>query len=151
GFARIADDRAALRAEYLAFVGFVAMIALPAAVGVAAIAQLVVPIMLVPKWLDGVDIVKICALGGVFNVLQSANYGIYIATGQPRKQVIVNCIQFAVLLPTMIGLASIYGTKGAAAAFALSCAVALPANLHFVLPELQARIREFVQVVWRPV
>jgi O-antigen/teichoic acid export membrane protein len=150
GFARLADDRAALRAEYFAFAGFVAMTALPAVVGIASIAQLVVPIMLGPNWIDGIDIVKICALGGIFQVVQSTNYGIYLAVGKPRTQVVVNLIQLAVLLPTMIVLASLYGTKGAAAAFALSCAAAFPINLCFVLPELKARTREFVNVIWRP-
>jgi len=150
GFARLADDRAALRVEYFTFIGFVAMIALPAAVGVASIAELVVPVVLGPNWLDAVDIVKICALGGTCQVIQSPNYGIYLAIGKPRKQVLINSIQLAVLLPTMIVLASLYGTKGAAVAFALSCAAVLPVNLRTVLPELKARFREFVTVTWRP-
>jgi O-antigen/teichoic acid export membrane protein len=151
GFARIAGDRDTLRREYLTFIGFIAMIAMPAAVGVASIAHLIVPLMLGAKWLDAIPVVKIMALAGTLQVLQTTNYAVYLAVGRPSRQLVVLCVQLAVLLPGMILLSPVFGILGAAYAFALACAVALPVTLAMVLRELRAGVIDFLRTIWRPV
>jgi O-antigen/teichoic acid export membrane protein len=151
GFARIANDRDALRHEYLTFIGFVAMIGIPAAIGVASIADIIVPLMLGPNWLDAIPVVKIMALGGTLQLLQTTNYAVYLAVGRPSRQLVALSVQLAVLLPGMILLSPRFGIVGAAYAFALACAVSLPVTLAMVLREIRARIIDFVRPIWRPI
>jgi lipopolysaccharide exporter len=150
GFSRLAHDRTALRHEYLTFIGIVATIALPAAVGVACIAHLIVPLVLGPSWLEAVVVVKVMALAGTMQVLQTTNYAIYLAVGRPSRQVIALCVTLIVLIPAMIYLSRGYGIVGAAYAVALACAVTLPVTLAMVLKEIEGRLTDFVRAIWRP-
>jgi O-antigen/teichoic acid export membrane protein len=151
GFARIASDREALRREFVTFIGFVAMIGIPAAIGVASIAHLMVPLMLGMNWLDAIPVVKIMALAGALQLLQTTNYAVYLAVGKPYRQLVVLSVQLAVLLPGMILLSPKLGIVGAAYASALASAVSLPVTLTMVLSEIRAGVVDFVRPVWRPV
>ena len=151
GFSKIAGDRHALRREYFTFIGFVSMIGLPAAIGVASIAHLIVPLVLGPNWVDAIVIVKIVAIAGTLQLLQTTNYAVYLAVGRPSRQLVVLCVQLAVLIPSMTYLSSVAGINGAAYAFAFAAAVSLPVTLSMVLRELQAHVIDFVRAIWRPV
>jgi len=153
GFARLAGEpgnRGALRNEYLTFIGFVAMLAIPAAVGVASIAGQIVPLVLGANWLDAIPIVQVMALAGTLQVMQSTNYAVYLSVGRPSRQALIHGTQVLVLVPTMIWLSSQYGLVGAAMAFAVSCMVTYPVNVSLLLPALEARLRDYVRPIWRP-
>jgi lipopolysaccharide exporter len=154
GFARLAGEpgnRGALRSEYFTFIGFVAMLAIPAAVGVASIAHQIVPLVLGDKWLDAIPIVQIIALAGTLQVMQSTNYAVYLSVGRPSRQALIHATQVVVLIPSMVWLSPSYGIIGAAVAFAVSCMVTYPVNVSMLLPALEARLRDYVRPLWRPV
>lgn len=151
GFAKIAADRDALRREYLAFIGFIAMIGIPAAIGLASIARDVVALALGPNWLEATPIVTVMALAATVQLLQTTNYAVYLAVGRPSRQVFTLCVQLAVLVPSMTYLSSRYGMIGAAYAVALCWTVSLPVALTLVLREVKARVAEFARAIWRPV
>jgi lipopolysaccharide exporter len=150
GFARLAADRTALRTEYLMFIGLIAILAIPAAVGVAAIAPLMVPLVLGPNWLDAIDIVRIVAIAGALQVMQTTNYAVYLSVGKPERQGLVFFIQLLVLLPTMYFMVEAYGTIGAAGAYAISCIAVFPFNLAMLLKDVQGRLCDFARQIWRP-
>jgi lipopolysaccharide exporter len=150
GFARIAADRTALRTEYLTFIGLIAILAIPAAVGVAAIAPLMVPLVLGPNWLDAIGIVRIIAIAGALQVMQTTNYAVYLSVGKPGRQGLVFFIQVIVLVPAMYFMTGAYGTIGAAGAYAFSCIAVFPFNLAMLLKDVQGRLRDFARQIWRP-
>jgi len=151
GFAKIAGDRPALRREYFTFIGFIALIGIPAAVGLASVAPIVVALVLGPNWLEAIPIVSIIALAGAVQLLQTTNYAVYLAVGRPSRQVVTLLVQITVLVPAMTYLASSNGIIGATYAFALCWTVSLPVALTLVLREIDGRISEFAREVWRPV
>jgi len=127
------------------------LIGIPAAVGLASVAPIVVALVLGPNWLEAIPIVSIIALAGAVQLLQTTNYAVYLAVGRPSRQVVTLLVQITVLVPAMTYLASSNGIIGATYAFALCWTVSLPVALTLVLREIDGRISEFAREVWRPV
>lgn len=78
GYARFQDDDAQLRRLVLEVFALLALVALPAGVGIAALASLLVPVMLGANWLDAVPIVQILAFSCVMTVMQNNSYLVYL-------------------------------------------------------------------------
>jgi len=149
-FAKIANDRAQLKQEYLAVIGIIALFAVPAAVGLAAVAELVVPLLLGEKWMAAVPLIKVLALLGAVQFAHTNAYSVFLAVGRPAFQVRVHAIHVPLIVGLMIYLTAQQGIIGAAWAAAVSGILIVPVSLGFIFRELDLRIGEFAQVVWRP-
>jgi len=64
GYVKMSKDAEQLREGYLNVIGIIALIALPTAVGIAATADVLVPLILGNKWLETIPIVKVLAFAG---------------------------------------------------------------------------------------
>ncbi len=84
GYAQKAVDLGALRRMYLEVIGLIALLAVPAGVGIAAVAELMVPVVLGPKWVDAVPAMTALSFYGVLLALKSNNHYVYLALGRPR-------------------------------------------------------------------
>jgi O-antigen/teichoic acid export membrane protein len=149
-FAKISGDQRRLKEEYLAVMGIIALIAIPVAVGVASVGPQVVALLLGEKWLAAVPLVKALALLGAVQFPYTNAYSVFLAVGKPHLQVRIHMLHVPVLVALLIVLATRYGVQGAAWATVITGFVVVPVSLWFVFRELNIRIREFVDVVWRP-
>lgn len=150
GFARIAGDRTRLKQEYLAVMGMIALIAIPAALGLAAVGAQVVVLMLGEKWLPAVPLIKALAFMGAVQFPYSNAYSVFLAVGRPAHQIKVHAIHAPILVGLMIVLTSQFGLVGAAWATVVTGVLVVPLSLVFVFRELRVRIVEFLGIVWRP-
>jgi lipopolysaccharide exporter len=149
-FAKIADDRPRLKHEYLAVMGIIALIAIPVAVGVASVGPQIVALMLGAKWLSAVPLVKALALLGAVQFPYTNAYSVFLAVGKPQHQIKINALHVPVLVGLLIVLTTHYGAQGAAWATVITGFVVVPVSLWFVFRELDIRVLEFADVVWRP-
>ena len=149
-FAKIADDRPRLKQEYLAVMGIIALIAIPAGVGMASVGPQVVALMLGVKWLTAVPLVKALALLGAVQFPYTNAYSVFLAVGKPQYQVKIHALHVPVLVCLLILMAMRYGVQGAAWATVITGFLVVPVSLWFVFRELNIRILEFARVVWRP-
>ncbi len=83
GYAIKAADTETLRRSYLQIIGLIALITLPAGVGIAAVANLLVPVVLGPAWIDAAPCVAMLAIYGVLLAIKSNNHYVYLAMGRP--------------------------------------------------------------------
>lgn len=151
GLARLADDLAQLRKTFLDVIAVTALFAVPAAVGIAAVAEPLVLVLLGPKWLDAVPVVRILALAAAVSAVTSGNGSAYLALGQPRFITLVAGTRLAVLVPLALVLTAHIGLAGAAYAELAAAVLGLAVSFPVVLRRLGIRAREFGDRLWRPV
>jgi O-antigen/teichoic acid export membrane protein len=150
-YARLAHDKDALRAEYISVVSVVALIAIPAAAGIAATSSLIVPVALGAKWLDAIPVLGILAFFGVTQILQSNALSAYLALGRPDLSAWNNLVQGVLLVGALIPMTKFYGVIGGALAFLLTGALMLPITFAVIFPRIGLPVRQFLQATWRPV
>ena len=151
GFARLSHDAVQLRDSYKSMLGLVALVALPAAVGVAAVATLIVPVALGPQWQASAPLVTLLALAGATRSLTASTVSLQYATGQPQLQTLTVGIQAFTLLPLVAGGVLNFGVYGAACAYLLhSVLVFLPVSYWILLRHTPIRFSDAAEPVWRP-
>src|SRR2546425_863667 len=69
GYSRLAGDRQALRAAFLQVISLIALITVPAGIGIGLVAEPTVPGVLGQKWMDSVRLMQVLALFGVVRTL----------------------------------------------------------------------------------
>lgn len=149
-FAKIAHDRTRLKEEYLAAMGIIALVALPAAMGLAAVGAPLVILLLGEKWLAAVPLIQALAFLGAVQFPYTNAYAVFLAVGKPEYQVKVHALHVPVLVGLMIFLTGRYGIVGAAWATVVTGFVVVPISLALVFRELRIRLAEFLGVLWRP-
>jgi O-antigen/teichoic acid export membrane protein len=150
GYAKLQHDRPALRGGFLRVVGLIALVAVPAGIGMAAVAHLFVPAVLGSQWLETVPLISVLAVGGTIYVLAANNQSLYFAVGRPRFRAMLTLAEIALFLPLVAVLIRPYGLLGAAIAFAATSALVVPINFALAARLLDLRFGNVVAVLWRP-
>jgi O-antigen/teichoic acid export membrane protein len=150
GYAKVRDDTAALQKGFLDVVGLIALVAVPAGLGMAAVAHLFVPAVLGPKWLDTVPLIPVLAVGGTVAVLAANNRSLYYAVGRPRIRALLTLLEIALFLPLVALLTHHYDLMGAAIAFLAMEIVVVPVNFVLAARLLKLEAARIFAVLWRP-
>jgi O-antigen/teichoic acid export membrane protein len=150
-FSKIAHDRPQLKQEYLGVMSVIALVAIPMAMGLAAVGAQVVILLLGEKWLPAVPLINALAFLGAVQFPHTNAYSVFLAIGKPQYQVRLHSLQLPILMLSMIVLTSQYGLVGAAWATVATGFIITPMSLAVIFRELEIRIVEFVRIVWRPV
>ena len=150
GYAKIAHDRARLAAGFLKLLGVISMLALPAGLGVAACADLIVTVFLGSRWAPAVTAVQILGVYGALRGLQSNANAVYLAIGRPRMQSAMMALFIVIMVPGLFILTPRMGHDGAALACLLGTLVAVPVNLVNVSRSLEISIGRLSATIWRP-
>lgn len=150
GFAKL-QDAGAVRRIYLQATGMLAMIALPAAVGLSAIAPIFIPVALGPKWIAGVPVMEILALSGALLMFQNAIGSMLISRARPDLTMAVNLVYFFVFGPAIYYFVPKYGIIGAAWSSLGAATLMSPIYFLLVRTVLGVRLSELARETIRPV
>lgn len=150
GYTKVAADPAVLRDHFLRVMALIALLVIPAGLGITATAALFVPLLLGEKWDAAIPIVQILGIAGMIGAAQTNFGSLYIAIGRPRITSIVTLIHVGLLLPSLIVLTSAYGTIGSAAAVVSVAAVMVAVSLRFLAAAVSATLRDLWRVLHRP-
>lgn len=150
GYAIMGSDRPRLRDGFLNVISVIAAFAVPAGVGLAAVAEILVPLALGANWLDAVPIVQILSVYGVLVALQTNALYVYIAVGEPRTAALLNSLYVAILIPALILGATSAGPVGAAWACLVTALINTPLNLTILLRRLDMSAAQLFGAMWRP-
>jgi len=151
GYAKLSKDINDLRDGFLNVISVIYLIALPAGAGVAATAELFVPVLLGNKWLDTIPLIQILAFYGVTISVQINSPLVYYALNKPKISTYIAALYIMVLLPLLIWLTSIASAIGAAWAYLITALVFLPINYSILFIHLQLVSTDFIAKIWRPV
>jgi len=103
-FSKVQDQAAELKRIFLLAQGVQTLIAVPAAVGLALVANEAVLLFLGDKWVEAIPYVQILALVGIFTALVGTSHYLMIVLGQLRLNVLViytKVILFCLLMVTI--------------------------------------------------
>jgi PST family polysaccharide transporter len=118
GLSALQGDVERMRAAFLKGVEALAAIALPAALGLAFVADDFVPVVLGPRWTAAVPVVAALAPVIALETLLIATQGLATALGLTRLIFLRELIVFLLKAPAVILLSAAYGLAGAIAAVA---------------------------------
>jgi lipopolysaccharide exporter len=151
GFARIAHDPVAMRAAYRNAISALALIAVPAAAGIFAIAPFLVPVILGTKWLTAVPLMEILALNGGLLLFHSSICTVLIASGHPDCVTKTNASYVVMLLALLGLLVPFFGVTGAAFSALGASVLATPIYLLQVSGAVGISAGVFARAAARPV
>lgn len=149
-FAKLQQDRAEMRASFAAALAMLAMIAVPAAVAIYAIAPQLVPVLFGDKWLDAIELMKMLALAGVLVALHSPLCAVLLAHGHSREVVVSHVVYVVLLMAGLFVLMPTRGMGGAAWAVLGAAALSTPVYAWQVRRWLGVSLRTMGAALARP-
>jgi O-antigen/teichoic acid export membrane protein len=149
GFARLAHDPLALARTFVESAAVLLAITLPAAVGLALVADPLVRVTLGGNWLAAIPLLQILAVQGAVRLGGSLTNAALLAAGHPKRTTLIAVATAAVQTPLLIAGALIDGVMGMAIAFGVAAAINLVISLAVSLPPLKVSALALLAAVWR--
>ena len=150
-YARLAPQPEMLRDTYLLVVGLTLSLGLPAATGLAIVADDLVPLLLGERWVSAIGIVQWLALAGGFMLIANTSMTMLNAVGREKPVTNLSWLRLGVLVPALIAA----GALGETETVALTrCAVALlsiPVFLAVGSRHVGCGWGHMFGVAWRPI
>lgn len=118
-YVKVREDPELLRSTFRSTFGLITILILPVSIGLAAVADPLVRVVLGDKWLATIPLISLLAFSGAGNLMQTNTGSVHTAIGQPRFITLTGLIHVTTLLPAVIFGTYQFGLIGAAAAYAL--------------------------------
>jgi len=150
GYARMATGLDTIRAGYLAVSGLTALLVVPVAAGISAVAPVLVPVMLGPKWLTSIALLQVVGVASSISLVGFGAASVCLSLGRPRLLVAMSGSYVIVLLTSLALLLPHFGPLGAAWSFAIAAGTALPVQLLLLRRALGLTLYRWIAEVWRP-
>ena len=151
GYARMKDDLGRLGQGYLEVVGIIAVFAIPAGLGVAATADLLVPLALGDGWGSAVPVVRILGVAGAIMAILGNTSSVFLAVGRPELVTLVAVLDNVLLVPGMIFGAIQWGASGVALALLGTVIVMTPIHILLVTGLLGQPVGHVLSRLARPI
>lgn len=150
GYAKVAHDNNALKALFLSALSFIAILGIPASVGISLAAPYLVPIVLGEQWLAIIPLIQVLGIAYAFICINTNAGYIFLAKGKPKVNALVSLVRAIILISLMIFLINEYGLVGMPIALLMTALIMFP--LYFVLlnKEINLSLVEYTSVLWRP-
>ncbi|MFO0706488.1 MAG: lipopolysaccharide biosynthesis protein [Nitrospira sp.] len=145
-FAAVQQDPAAMRRYFVSLTEGFSLVIFPATVGIALVAEEVVPLVLGEKWVAAVPPLQILAFYGAFRAIQTLPPQILFVTGGSRLAM-WNALGVAVVLPAAFYLCSRWGTQGIAVSWLIVHPLAAIQTNWFVFGKIQVTIWEYLRAL----
>lgn len=127
-----------------------ALVILPAGLGVAAVAEPLVHVALGSKWIDCIPLVRILAFYGLVGAVASNFYYVFLALGKPQRITTLAIANLAILIPSMLYLTLKFGPLGAAWALLLTRLCTMPMSVVLGVVDAKLQVSRLVSGLWRP-
>jgi O-antigen/teichoic acid export membrane protein len=150
GYSKIAGDLPRLRTAFLDVLSLIALVTIPAGVGIWLVVEPLVHVVLGPKWVGVIPLIQILAAFGVMRTLHGPTGSVYLAIGKPRLISLLHLVHIGVSLPLLIIFVTKYSITAAPWAILAGTCIALPVNYSIVMRELALPLGPLVEVLWRP-
>jgi len=149
-FARLQSDTPALRDAYVRTVQLVALLALPAAVGIVLVARPFTVVAFGERWLDAAPVMAVLAVWGVGRSLARTVDPLLRATGRPDLVTKLTAAKVVLAGVLVVPATDAYGVVGAAAAVAAVAVVDVPVSLRLASVTLETNVRRLLRPVLPP-
>jgi len=127
-YAQMQGDRDLLRQGFERVSGFIWLIGLPAALGIAVCARELVSVLLGRQWAESASLLQILAAAGVFAVMAANTQYVYWALGRGRFVMALELLAAAAFIALTLSFAGRWGVAGVAFAQCVASALVLVVN-----------------------
>jgi O-antigen/teichoic acid export membrane protein len=138
GYSKLARERGQLSQTYVDTVGAMAILTVPAGVGIAAVAEDLVAVVLGGNWLDAIPLMQILGFYGAIASVGSNTASALLALGQPRMLTALAATRVALLIPALVAGTLAFGLIGTAWAVLIVTIVITPLNFGVLLPSWES-------------
>jgi O-antigen/teichoic acid export membrane protein len=150
GMARLVEQGRNLADVVTTTTGVVALLLLPACVGIAAVAEPLVRAMLGSQWLGTIPLIEIMAAHTALVALWSNQQMALLAAGLPKQAGIIAVARLIVFAPCVLLLAPAEGPIGVAVSVLVASVFTFFFGLHLSLRRLSMKLAGYIGAVWRP-
>ncbi len=150
GYAKVSGEVAQLQQNFLNVLGLIIVFALPAGLGIALTADLIVPLFLGDQWSATIPVISILALYGAVSALQSNITYVFLAIGKPKIETFLGIAYVIILISLLLTLIPAQGVVGAAWAYLITVGIITIPTLLAIRHELGLHARQFLDILWRP-
>jgi O-antigen/teichoic acid export membrane protein len=151
GYSRMSSDAGALRQGYLNVISMIALLAIPASIGLGCVATPLVNALLGPKWLSVVPLIPVLAIHGLLTAVMSCGNYAFLALGKPRHVTLLMSAHICMAVPMLTFGTVQWGVQGAAWALLLASVLLVPLNYLLLSATLKVKVADLIRVLWRPV
>lgn len=148
-YSKLQGETAALRIAFLRTLSLVALVVLPAAVGIALLAEPLLSVVFGEKWLPGADALRILSMFGLFRAFAAFNGYLFEGIGQPRVAYWLALLRLVVIAPLIVPMTLRFGLAGAATTVTIGIASQWIGGLRFLSTRLGISFREITSACWR--
>lgn len=150
-FASLRHDPPKFKAAYARLVGVITMLCLPLGIGLWALAQDVVPVLLGSQWTSAIEPLRWLALGAALLALADTFGGnILFVSGHERRAAALLWLHLALLVPAVIHGSRMGGALALAQAVVLVALVMVPVSALVVMSSLRCGPALLLGPAWRP-
>jgi O-antigen/teichoic acid export membrane protein len=151
GFAKLTDDLQRLSAAYLNVLGFIALFAIAAGVGVLSVASDFVLVVLGSNWVDAIPVIQWLAVFGLIRAVYGQAGSVFLALGHVRALALLIWLQ-VILLIIFVYFGSLSGGIVGAAVGKVSVAVIFATILFYALMRIiPLTLSNISSRLWRPI
>jgi O-antigen/teichoic acid export membrane protein len=152
GYVRLAADPVELRKAFAMVLGFIALVACPAALGIGALSEPLVNLVLGAQWTATIGLIQVLSVGAAMNAMLTNSVSVYLAVGRPNLIALMSAIHTCTLIPLLIGGILLNGAMGAAWGHLLQVAfVTMPTTYFLLVRFTPITVRDILGSIWRPV
>ncbi|MBX7250399.1 MAG: lipopolysaccharide biosynthesis protein [Candidatus Promineofilum sp.] len=143
-YARIQNEPERLARAYIKSTGMVLLMVMPLSVGLATAAPLLVPVLIGDTWAPMIPLWQIFSVFGLTWAVSANASPLFLALGQPRRNITASLVYIAVLLPTALILLRPFGASGIAVGVSLGYTATMVLNIFQVNQILPGTARKLV-------
>jgi len=151
GYAKLGGDPESLKATFLDVFSLIMMISFPAALGTVAVANDLAPLLLGSSWTNTIPLMKLIAICGALNALNSNMAYVVHAVGKPRLATRVAVTEAVIMIPLMYMSILRWGLVGAGWSLVAAYGfVSTPMWWRTITRLLDLPVTQLLARVWRP-
>lgn len=151
GYAKVSGNFTKLRELYTDSLKAISLIALPSGIGIALVAEYLVPVFLGDQWLEAIQPVVFLSLAGSLGALNTNVSYIYYAINKPKLSTIEQGIKACIFTVAMLYLIPLYGVLGAATALLITNTFAVLISIAMLRYVLKLSIRSQLAIYLKPI
>lgn len=150
GYSKVAYDRSLLLDLYLSVMSSIALFAYPAGVGLAVIAEVIVPVFLGSQWLEVSYLMKYLSISALLFALNSNTGYVFLSLGRPRVITLFAFLRVLFFIPLFYVLVKNSGLHGAVQAIFFTALLIGILYSFLMFFELKIPVLKILEIHLRP-
>lgn len=148
-FSKLSGEPERLRRTYIDGLAVLLLLATPASVGIAVLAEPFIVLTMGDKWREAIPIVQILCLFGMIRLFGANAGSILLAVGRPHLLTKRTMIYVLAMGPLLVGGIMLDGLEGAAWGLVVASIINLVTTLQVTLPVIGVTVSDLASAIWR--